>query len=174
VSERNFKYLRTFLTRDKDGHNTPPITEVDKGMARDFMKHLEAEKKYANATYNKSLAIFRHFFNWAKEEELVRKNPFSAIRTKPVNPKIQIISKKEFNALLGAINPETGVHYYTDGSAKDLYHQFLKDGFRLGLYTGWGRTRIILESNICRIIWMSTPSGTTGENQIAGGFFFKD
>lgn len=98
-------------------------------------------------TMNKVLAQVKKFFEFVIDiEEVKMDNPFEiynpAITTRS---KKRVIRKDEFEKILQTIDAAETNHktILSNGTTKNMYFPYLKDAFRLGLFTGGRREEVV-------------------------------
>jgi len=64
-----------------------------------YKNYMIEELKNNTNTYNKSLSMLRTFVNWAKNEGIIKGNPFANIRIKKVAGKKEFLDESEINKL---------------------------------------------------------------------------
>lgn len=101
---------------------------------------------FSNRTYNRHMDTISELFQYLidiKQYDLV--NLFGSNNTKRrrINTRIESVSLKEFKQLLASLSYENGIQIFSTGEKKNLYFDWLKDAFELGLYTGRRRDEIV-------------------------------
>jgi integrase len=142
--ERAFKRLAECLKgKGYDLHNLS-IDDLNDAMVGVVFSYLE-EKKFSPRNFNKTIGYYTSFLKWyADEYNQPIKNFFERINRKKLNPNPEAITRKEYEALLNQIKPETGTKEYSwEARVRNVYRPWLKDGVRLGLETGRRREELI-------------------------------
>lgn len=104
-----------------------------------------AENKFASKTFNKAMASLKAFFEFVITVEKTKMdNPFAVyITMKPEKRLIQTLSKEEFVKILSVIDSADPIAKMGKGVKKNMYYPFLKDAFRLFLFTGGRREEVV-------------------------------
>ncbi|MBF4485595.1 tyrosine-type recombinase/integrase [Flavobacterium sp. CSZ] len=138
------KYFCQSFKGVKDISNSR-IDEVNKIDVARFYKwaesHFPGEK-----TFNKCMSGLKAFFKFLIDiEEIQMKNPFAVYSAKHVQKKnIYSLTKGEFDAILDAVDtfdPKTKLG--GKGESKNMYRPYLKNGFKLFLFTGGRREEVV-------------------------------
>lgn len=108
--------------------------------------YLWAEAHYGEKTFNKCMAGVKCFFEFLIDiEEIEMRNPFrNYVAKEVVKSNIETVNRDEFLQILAAIdtiNPL--VTLGGKGQRKSMYKPYLKDGFRLFLFTGGRREEVV-------------------------------
>lgn len=118
--------------------------EVDDKLLGLFHSYLLEVKEYNNTSFNKVITIMKSFYNFLIEEEgYAFKNPFKRMNYRPVRPKVETITKKEYEDLLNIIVKKKGKQILSSGENKYHYYSWLKYAIQLALLTGRRRDEII-------------------------------
>ena len=120
------------------------VINVTKYDVSDF--YTWAGKHYEPKTFNKCMMGLKAFFNYLiKDEEVNMKNPFESYESKKSAPKdILTLSKEEFELILKGIESESPIKILGGrGERKNMYKPYLKDGFKLMLFTGGRREEVV-------------------------------
>ena len=127
------------------------IVDVSQKDVSDF--YIWAESNYSPKTFNKCLNGVRGFFDFLIEVENVDiKNPFRKYTRKNiVKPDIESLTSQEFLAILSAVDTfdpinQLGVRKETKngiGEKKNMYRPYLKNAFKLFLFTGCRREEVV-------------------------------
>lgn len=146
----------------KNGYdlNTFSVAEINDPMIGKVYEYLFKEKHFGNRNFNKYFGYYTSFLKWySKEYDYPLKNWFEGAERKKLNSNPNAINHDEFVSLLNSITPKNGVRKYVTGvkPVRQLYKPWLKDAFRLGLYTGRRREEIT-SLRFCDII--KNPDGT--------------
>jgi integrase len=105
-----------------------------------------AEKHYVEKTFNKCMAAVKGFFEFLiNVEEIEMKNPLRVYERKVVvNPVVDVVTKEEFDLILEAVdNLCPMLQLGGKGERKNMYRPYLKDAYRLFLYTGCRREELV-------------------------------
>jgi integrase len=105
-----------------------------------------AEKHYGEKTFNKCMAAVKGFFEFLiNVEEIEMKNPLRVYERKVVvNPVVDVVTKEEFDLILEAVdNLCPMLQLGGKGERKNMYRPYLKDAYRLFLYTGCRREELV-------------------------------
>jgi integrase len=144
--DESIRFAKKFLSTMKFAHNTKTVKVrdvTDKDVSR-FYESMESH--YAPSTFNKCMISLKSFFNFLIEIEKVdMKNPFSVYNSKSVGyKKIETITKDEFEQILYCVdNSDSFLKLGGKGEVKDMYRDYLKDGFKLCLLTGGRREEVV-------------------------------
>jgi integrase len=104
------------------------------------------ERHYAPRTFNKCLISLKSFFNFLIEiEKIDMKNPFAVYQSKSVGHlKIETITKNEFTKILECVDESDSLlKLGGKGEVKNMYRDYLKDGFKLFLFSGCRREEVV-------------------------------
>jgi integrase len=139
-------YCRLFVLDLKSRHNIEVMRIVDVSKKDVSVFYASLKTKYAPKTFNKCMNYIKGFFDFLiKEEDVKMKNPFENFVSLSV-PKstIETITKKEFNAILDAVDSYTPlIKSGNNGERKNMYFPWLKNGYKLFLLTGGRREEIV-------------------------------
>jgi integrase len=105
-----------------------------------------ADKHYSPRTFNKCMISLKGFFSFLIDiERIEMRNPFGVYQSKSVQPtRIETITKEEFEKILEAIDSSDPLlKLGGKGEVKNMYRDYLKNGFRLFLLTGGRREEVI-------------------------------
>jgi integrase len=133
--------LERFTLSVKERGQNPKILELNKigdDEVGSFHEYLSKKWKIikGSASYNRHFAIMRAFFNWVIEKNDYKcNNPFNHVELNFSTTEKAIITKEEFEKLLGKITFENGYRVFS-GKRRNLYHDWLPPAFRLALETG--------------------------------------
>jgi len=136
------KFLKVLIEKGIHPSSTL-VTDVNLTMVGYYCDWLIHTKKYQPLTYNKKVIRMRSFFKYVIEELNIKmNNPFKVVPAKrvPKNENV-IIELNEFEKLIDGIGKVTP-YQQLGGIAKEVknhYRPYLKDAFRLALYTGLRR-----------------------------------
>ena len=144
--DESIRFVKKFLVTLKSEHNTD-IMRVRDVSVKDVSRFYESmESHYSPRTFNKCMISLKSFFNFLIEVEKVdMKNPFSVYNSKSVGyQKIETITKDEFERILYCVdNSDSFLKLGGKGEVKDMYRDYLKDGFKLCLLTGGRREEVV-------------------------------
>lgn len=120
------------------------IEQVSKKDVANFYT-LISQKDYHPKTFNKCMAGLKYFFNFLiKIEEVEMKNPFETYESLSVpHSNIETLTKGEFLAILDAVDESTPYKPLKTGEIKNMYFPWLKDAFKLFLFTGVRREEVV-------------------------------
>ncbi|MEC3906127.1 hypothetical protein VOI54_03800 [Tamlana sp. 2201CG12-4] len=103
-------------------------------------------KKYAEGSYPSMLKMINCFINhMINHVGVLMRNPFKKVKFNPVKYDTNSITKKEFYAVLDAVDIKTP-YKQLGGKGKEVknnYKPYLKDGFKLALFTGLRREELV-------------------------------
>jgi integrase len=117
------------------------VDQIKSDYVGKLYNHLD-EINVTPSVFNHYFKTMKAFYNFLLENDYNVRNPFAKIRLKYLEPNPQIIPIKEFNAVLNLIKKESAYKEIA-GERKQMYWPWLKDAFRLGLYTGRRREEIV-------------------------------
>lgn len=101
-----------------------------------FHEFLFEDLKLGKTTYTKHFVIMKTFFNFCTEvKKLKIENPFKGVELKIEKTEKNIITKDEFEKLLGVITYENGWKTMS-GMNRNLYRDWLVSAIRLSLESG--------------------------------------
>lgn len=139
------RYCRYFAESLKESHDIErmPILKVSKKDVANFYSGME--KRFHPKTFNKCMTAIKYFFNFLiNTEEIEMKNPFDRYESKTIPaPEIETLTKDEFLSILEAVDNYNNVHSLSTGEKKNLYFPWLKNAFKLFLFTGGRREEVI-------------------------------
>ena len=144
--ERAMRLLVECLRKAGYNINQISVTEITDEMIGKVYEYLLEEKQFGNRNFNKYFSYYTSFLKWYGEEyDVPVRNWFERVKRKKVNTNPESITEEEFNALLEIITPENGIPKYDSKykPSRQLYRSWLKNGFRLALFTGRHREEII-------------------------------
>ncbi len=143
--ERCFKILIDLLKKERYHPDTLKIGDIEKNIVGKFFEYLQSEKKLSNRSINKQVSFLRTFYHWiVKHEGIQVNNPFAFVVKLPEYSNPLAITNEEFQKVLEVTTPEKGMMQY--GGVKEwrnMYRPWLKDAFKLALFTGRRREEII-------------------------------
>ena len=143
--ERYFKYFITAITKKKIDVTLLQISQINDSIVGILHEYLDEELHYKNKTYNKFMGLFRTFMSFNNEKYGYNlQNPFNKVSKQIGEMKIETITKKEFESLLSSIGPGNGISKLSTNEKKNVYKPWLKDAFKLGLFTGRRREEIVM------------------------------
>jgi integrase len=143
--ERAFRVFAESLKNDGHKISDLAVDDINDKVVGQIYSNLE-NKKFANRTFNKYFSYYTSFIKWyAEEYNNPLKNYFEKVQRKKLNPNPEAITKREYEALLKQITPETGIKEYENGvkSTRNVYRPWLADGIKLALETGRRREEVI-------------------------------
>ena len=144
--KETLRFIKLFCNILKQNHNFETMRPREVSI-KDVSKFYEAMyNHYAPRTFNKCMIALKGFFNFLIEIERVDiKNPFSVYQSKSVQQsKIETITKDEFDKILVAIDEENPLcQLGGKGEVKNMYREYLKNGFKLFLLTGARREEVV-------------------------------
>jgi integrase len=144
--KETIRFLKLFCNVLKDHHNFE-ILRVRDISSKDVSRFYESiESKYAPRTFNKCMIALKGFFRFLIEiEKIEMSNPFQVYQSKSViNNRIETISKDEFQAILNNITEEDSlIKLGGKGEVKNMYRDYLKDAFKLFLFSGLRREEVV-------------------------------
>ena len=140
------RFLKLFHKSLKKHHNLEivkvnDITNYDVSNFYGLM-----EQKYSARTFNKCMVSLKSFFNFLIEiEDINCKNPFAVFnRKKVIKTSVETINKFEFDAIINCIdNSSPYMKLGGKGEVKNMYRDYLIDGFKLFLFTGLRREEVV-------------------------------
>jgi site-specific recombinase XerD len=157
--EELIRYCRYFADSLKENHQIERmrIVNVSKRDVANF--YLRMEKRFHPKSFNKCLAGLKYFFSFLiRVEEIEMKNPFEHYEPKAVPAtKIETLTKEEFISILEAVDSCDPFQVLGTGEKKNMYFPWLKQAFKLFLFTGGRREEVI------QLKWgdlLTTESGT--------------
>lgn len=133
------KFCKALKSKDID-HTIFKVDEINDRVVSHFHTYILDELGHANKTYNKIMGTMRQFIAWLidkKKYEIT--NPFTSVQRRVENQDKTIISAKEFQTFLTAINPEKRWYVSPKGKRENRYKDWLEHAFRLALETGLRR-----------------------------------
>jgi integrase len=120
------------------------VKDVSKKEVSNFYKW--AEGHYNEKTFNKCMAGVKGFFEFLIDvEEINMRNPFRKYVLKEVvETAIDTITKQEFDSVLQAVdNADPLLKLGGRGERKDMYRPYLKQAYKLFLFTGCRREELV-------------------------------
>lgn len=130
------------------------ITEVgdtEVGYFHDYLtksKKEDGSQRFSPRTYNNRMADNRAFFNYIKDTlGVIVTNPFDDVKRKFVKRKNFIVELNEFEELLKIVTKKNGEYEQSDRGniyIRSHYRSWLKNAYKLALYTGERRDGIVL------------------------------
>jgi integrase len=142
-------YLSALSLNDID-RRILKFTEVTEEMVGFIHDYFLEELNYSNKTYNNNMGFLRAFTSHVIEKfRLDYQNPFLGVPDRLVTPKVTAVRENEFIKLLEMVTPENGVHLQTKKNRTNplktnLYRPWMKNAFKVGLFTG-GRSEDIVQ-----------------------------
>lgn len=144
--KESIRFIKLFCNVLKSHHNFE-IMRVRDVSVKDVSRFYETmERHYAPRTFNKCLISLKSFFNFLIEiEKIDMKNPFAVYQSKSVGHlKIEAITKNEFNKILECVDESDSLlKLGGKGEVKNMYRDYLKDGFKLFLFSGCRREEVV-------------------------------
>jgi integrase len=144
--KESLRFIKLFCNVLKSQHNFE-IMRVRNVSVKDVSRFYETmERHYAPRTFNKCLISLKSFFNFLIEiEKIDMKNPFAVYQSKSVGHlKIEAITKNEFNKILECVDESDSLlKLGGKGEVKNMYRDYLKDGFKLFLFSGCRREEVV-------------------------------
>src|SRR5690606_22367134 len=142
--ERYFMYFLKIL--EHHGYNSKAIRvdQINDTIVGHVHHYLLNELKYANKTYNKTIAGIKQFINWLISQQgydIV--NPFNQVYSRRVEKRQQTITSKEFEKLLSVITPDNSSKGMDRATRKYYYKTWFKDALRMALHTGLRREELV-------------------------------
>lgn len=124
------------------------VGTVSNQMVAAIHTHFKETLKYKETTYNKAMSILKTFFeHLIEKKQYPIRNPINQIEYyKVITGESESISEQEFTKLMSILGPENGIAEYKTGLKKNVYHDFLSDGFELALETGTRREELVMLS----------------------------
>lgn len=144
--ERAYKVMQQALIQDGYNLNTLRLDEMTDEMVGVIYCYLEEEKGFGTRTRNKYLSHYTSFIKRHNQTyNLQIENLFETIEKKESFPEPEMVTKEEFEKLIQIIEPKNGIKKYKNGvkPIRNLYHECLVPGIKLGAYTGRRREEII-------------------------------
>ncbi len=127
------------------------IGDMEVGYYHEYLvktKKEDGSPRFSARTYNNRMADNRAFFNYVKDVLGINvTNPFEDVKKKFVKRKNFIVELSEFEELLKVVNKRNGEYEQSDRGKiyiRNHYRTWLKDAFKLALYTGERRDGIVL------------------------------
>lgn len=145
------KYLTYYLEALQDNKYDTDLlkfTDIDQKMVGVVHDHF-TNRQLSNKSYNHFKDAVNRFTNHTiKVYYPDYKNPFAALKKKKVFPKNYSITEEEFLQVLDNINRDdcyiqSKVKSRKNPKRKNIYREWLKDAYLLGLYTGGRREEIV-------------------------------
>lgn len=144
--KETIRFIKLFCNSLKENHNLESM-RVSEVTAKDVSKFYGwADKHYSSRTFNKCMIGLKAFFKFLIDvEEVEIKNPFAVYNPKSVQPnQIETITKDEFEKIIDVIDSSDSLlKLGGKGEVKNMYRDYLKDGFRLFLLTGARREEVV-------------------------------
>ncbi|WP_396197142.1 tyrosine-type recombinase/integrase [Flavobacterium sp.] len=144
--KESIRFIKLFCNVLKNHHNFE-IMRVRDVSVKDVSRFYETmERHYAPRTFNKCLISLKSFFNFLIEiEKIDMKNPFAVYQSKSVGHlKIETITKNEFTKILECVDESDSLlKLGGKGEVKNMYRDYLKDGFKLFLFSGCRREEVV-------------------------------
>jgi site-specific recombinase XerD len=150
MAHDTFKSYKAQISKLKRFNERISFSDLTPDFIHKYKKFLREELGNNENTTNKSLRILKVFINWAIEDELMEKNPFSRIKTKHVDGKREFLNIYELKKLQ---------ELYNRGTLKNNLHNVLQY-FLFSCYTGLRYT------DIKELKFKSIKKRTIGENKV--------
>jgi len=132
MAHDTFKSYKAQISKLKRFNEQISFSDLTPDFIHKYKIFLREELGNNENTTNKSLRILKVFINWAIEDELMEKNPFSRIKTKHVDGKREFLNNYELKKLQDL---------YNRGTLKTNLHNVLQY-FLFSCYTGLRYTDI--------------------------------
>ena len=132
------------VVKRKKDINKLRVIHVDKFDVSDFYSW--AQIHYQPRTFNKCMIALKAFFEYLIiDEEVKMKNPFLSYVSMRFAPNsILSLTKEEFELILKGVDSVNPIKKLGGkGERKNMYKSYLKDGFKLILFTGGRREEIV-------------------------------
>jgi integrase len=122
------------------------VNKVNDSIVGKIHDYLLNEKEFSPKTYNKFMGMFNTFYEYLIEDcGYEMKNPFKKINFfQIVTGEVETIEMSEFRKLLKITTEKNGIKIFKNKIKKQLYKDYLKFGFELGLFTGRRREEIVM------------------------------
>jgi integrase len=127
------------------------IGDMEVGYYHEYLTKTKKEDgsiRFSPRTYNNRMRDNRAFFNYIKDSLGVNvTNPFDEVKKKFVKRKNFIVELNEFEELLKMVTKKNGEFEQSDRGniyIRNHYRSWLKDAYKLALYTGERRDGIVL------------------------------
>ncbi len=120
------------------------IKDVTKQDVSNFYQFLNTE--YSPKTFNKCFNILKGFFDFLIDiEDVEMKNPFANFTPKVISKSnIEILTRSEFESILVSVDRfDSKVKLGGRGEVKNMYYYWLKNAFKLFLFTGARREEVV-------------------------------
>ena len=144
--KETIRFIKLFCNSLKQSHNFE-IMRVSEVSDKDVSKFYGwADNHYSPRTFNKCMITLKGFFSFLIDIERIQmRNPFGVYNSKSVQPtRIETITKEEFERIIDVIDPvDSLMKLGGKGEVKNMYRDYLKDGFRLFLLTGARREEVV-------------------------------
>lgn len=144
--KQTLRYITLFCNVLKCHHNFE-IMRVSEVSSKDVSRfYCWADNHYSAKTFNKCMISLKGFFNFLIDvEKIEMRNPFAVYHSKSVYPRhIETITKEEFENIIDVIDSSDSLlKLGGKGEVKNMYRDYLKNGFRLFLLTGARREEVV-------------------------------
>lgn len=140
------RYCKFFLDTFKDVKNVSETSILNVTQDDVARFYTWAEKHYKAVTFNKCLNEVKRFFKFIIDvEKIEMKNPFEVYVSKKVGKSnIYTLDKSEFDDIIKAVdNANPIVILGGKGEKKNMYRNYLVEGFKLSLLTGGRREEVV-------------------------------
>ena len=144
--KETIRFIKLFCSVLKRQHNFDLMRVTDVSVNDVSLFYESMEKHYSARTFNKCMISLKGFFKFLIEiEKIDMKNPFAVYNSKSVgSQKIETITKNEFDKILESVdNSDSQLKLGGKGEVKVMYRKYLKDGFKLFLFTGARREEVV-------------------------------
>lgn len=161
--ELHLTHLEYALSKKNIDSGIAKITAIDNNIAEIVFQYIK--KLIPSSTTQKNyFTTYKSFCNYVIDEEGIRiNNPFNGWHFDKPERINEVIYEKEFNDLLKAIKTKPKTQKDSTGKERNMYYDWLSDGFKLGLYTGARR------QEVAAVKWSDiVPNRATG--LLMGGF----
>jgi integrase len=154
------RFCRFFCNVMKDSMDITKtrIADVNKKDVAKFYTWVDYHYK-SGKTFNKCLNALKMFFKFLIDiEDVKMKNPFEGYtsRSEP-RKKIVTLNKNEFEAIINAVDTfDSKIKLGGRGEVKNMYRPYLKDAFKLFLFTGCRREEVV------RLKWSDIYTSANG------------
>ncbi|MFV8466700.1 tyrosine-type recombinase/integrase [Flavobacterium sp. LB1P62] len=140
------RYCKYFLDTFKGVKNVSETSIRDVSQDDVARFYSWTEKHYKEKTFNKCLSEIKSFFKFIIEvEKIEMKNPFEVYVSKKVTKSnIYTLDRSEFEDILKAVHSANPIVTLGGrGEKKNMYRNYLIDGFKLSLLTGGRREEVV-------------------------------
>ena len=135
-----FRLYKEALEENDIDCNILKFTDVNDEMVGFIHEYLLKHQAYSNKTYNNHMAMYSQFTTKIITQfNLSYANPFLGVEKLLVNTPNLVVDKDEFMELLELVKPENSIKIVKRRgrtTKQNMYRDWLKCGFLLGLFTG--------------------------------------